>query len=107
MVCAKLVAKGWRQQQLCICQGTANFWKLPWPHAKMDLGQRKRGMEEAMGPNGPRILVLLLYNKNFPILLIENNFIIDQILSFILQIQVNQRFWTILPHKVFNMSNNE
>ena len=29
----------------------------------------------------------------------EDNFIIDQILSFIAQIWANQRFWKILPHK--------
>lgn len=53
VVCAKLVGKGWRQQQMCIWQRTANFWKLPWLHAKMGSAQRKRRVEAVMWPNGP------------------------------------------------------
>lgn len=82
VVCAKLVGKGWRQQQLCICHSAANFWKLPWLCAKMDSVQRKREMEQAMWPNGPWVLVFLLYNSIFPMLLVKDNLTVAQILSF-------------------------
>lgn len=82
VVCAKLVGKCWRQQQLCICHSAANFWKLPWLCAKMDSAQRKREMEEVMWPNGPWVLVFLLYNSVFPMLLIKDNLTVAQILSF-------------------------
>lgn len=60
VVCAKLVGKRWRRQQLRLCQGTAKVWKLPGPRAKMDPAERKRGMEEAMWPYGLQILVFII-----------------------------------------------
>lgn len=61
VVYAKLVGKGWRQQQLCIWQGTANFWKLPWLCAVIPGCSTERGMDGAVWAHGPQSLRFLLY----------------------------------------------